>query len=185
MKYTEPFSICELNALLDCVPEEGALYWKTRSASDFSGKGAAKNAERWNKQFVGKPAITSITEAGYFRGAVKGKQVNAHRIVWAIAHGRWPKGLIDHINGDRQDNRISNLRETDHIGNGQNAKISKANKSGHTGISWCKQQEKWKVQLRDNRRKRTIGRFKELADAVAAKEQAYTEIGFHPNHGRK
>lgn len=183
MKFIEPFSIAEIRRLLRLDPKTGALTWRDRQAQDFSGSDVF--ARRWNKQFSGRPAMTSVTEAGYYRGGIKGVLLYAHRVVWALHYGVWPQNVIDHINGDTLDNSIENLRETDHIGNGQNARLSAANTSGHTGISWCKQQEKWKVQLRDNGRKRTIGRFKDLADAVAAKQKAYKEIGFHPNHGRK
>lgn len=64
----------------------------------------------------------------------KGKVYKAHRIAWLLHYGEWPSGFIDHINRDPSDNRISNLRVTDHSGNAMNRGVSSNNTSGYKGV---------------------------------------------------
>lgn len=173
-----------LRQLLRYEPETGLLLWRQRDACFYAHADKASLAKRWNAQFAGRAALIHIGEHGYRYGAVLGRKVKAHRVAWALHFGVWPCGVIDHINGDRLDNRIANLRDTDHAGNGRNAKRSTANRSGHTGVSWCATQAKWKVQIRDRGRKVTVGRYASLAEAVSARDRANLEFGYHENHGR-
>lgn len=176
----------ELRQLLRYEPTTGMLFWRVRGPEWFDHEWPESFAEGWNARFAGEEAVACVdSSSGYKTGSILRVRVKAHRVVWAMCRGDWPHGVIDHINGDKTDNRIENLRDTNHIINGRNAKKSKANTSGHTGISWCSQQSKWKVQLRDSGAKVTIGRFQELAEAVAARDEAYRRIGFHENHGKR
>jgi len=80
---------------------------------------------------------------------VDGHRYFAHRIVWLMCTGRWPTGQIDHINGDRTDNRLDNLREVSNQVNGQNKRIPKrGNTSGLLGVSWMTQAGKWRAQIK-------------------------------------
>lgn len=173
-----------LRQLLRYDPETGDIFWMPRDAGFYSHPNRDSLAKRWNAQFAGRAALIHVGEHGYRYGAVLGRKVKAHRAAWALHFGAWPRGVIDHINGDRIDNRIANLRDTDHVGNGRNAKRSTANTSGHTGVSWCAIQAKWKVQIRDRGRKVTVGRYSSLAEAVSARDRANREFGYHENHGR-
>lgn len=58
--------------------------------------------------------------AGYVSVRLNGRQYQAHRVIWAMAHGKWPDGVIDHINGIRSDNRLDNLRDVSQRGNLRN-----------------------------------------------------------------
>ena len=69
---------------------------------------------------AGKPALAHLTSKGYFEGRFLGKPLLSHRVVFYLSRGYWPTGLIDHINGDRSDNRPTNLRESSHKDNGAN-----------------------------------------------------------------
>ena len=67
---------------------------------------------------TGKPA--GHIKSGYVRIAIGGVNVFAHRAAWAIAHGKWPDEVVDHINRDRQDNRLENLRDVSGAVNAKN-----------------------------------------------------------------
>ena len=67
--------------------------------------------------------------------AIKGKTYLAHRVIWIMETGDWPSGMIDHINGNPSDNRISNLRDVTHSTNAQNQRYSQArSKTGLLGV---------------------------------------------------
>lgn len=174
-----------LRQLLRYEPETGKLYWRARTESMFCDKKhtAAHNAAKWNARYSGKEAFTAFLD-GYKRGAVFTRHYRAHRIIWTMVHGNWPDDEIDHINGNRADNRISNLRSVGRVCNSQNAKRSSANTSGVTGVRWCKNRCKWEVQIMVNGRKVNLGRFVNKADAIAVRKSAERQHGFHANHGR-
>ena len=75
------------------------------------------------------------TPNGYWRLFLKGKSMLAHRAAWLAVHGKWPTHETDHINGNRIDNRIANLREATSAENKQN--VARTNKSGFCGVAAC------------------------------------------------
>ncbi len=119
-----------------------------------------------------------------FRIGGEKKFAYMHRIAWMLTHKKWPEGQIDHINGNRADNRLENLRDVPLGTNRKNMKKPKNNTSGYMGIGWDKGRNKWNVKIGVNGKTVNIGRFKELDEAIAAREQAEIEYGFHKNHGR-
>ena len=87
---------------------------------------------------TGKRRRGTITKAGYLNIALRFKgnfyNLNFHRFVWALCHGSWPQLTIDHINGNRLDNRIENLREVSQSENTLNMLLTwKPNKD--TGVT--------------------------------------------------
>jgi hypothetical protein len=71
-----------------------------------------------------------------------GARCKAHRAAWLLVYGRQPQGVIDHINGDRADNRIVNLRDVDHAGNRQNQTTARSDsKTGLVGVRLYKQRQ--------------------------------------------
>jgi len=135
--------------------------------------------KKWNTRYAGKPAMTALRNTGYLHGRIFDKGYQAHRVAWALAHGEWPKGEIDHINGVRTDNRIENLRDIPKAENQRNMKRNKRNKSGVPGL-FRRKSGGWAVSIQGE----YIGTFKCAGRAVAARKQAERERGFHPNHGR-
>jgi hypothetical protein len=78
--------------------------------------------------------VRSISSNGYCRVGIFGRRIHAHRLIWALVHGKWPAGLdIDHINGIRSDNRLQNLRAVDRSTNLENIKQAKSNNKS-TGL---------------------------------------------------
>lgn len=119
-----------LHELLVCDAEAGKLYWRERGPEWFEGSRNVEGACRsWNTRYAGASALMSLSANGYRRGAVLDKTLLAHRVIWAMHNRAWPAECIDHVNGDRLDNRISNLREATLSENKANAgRRSKANR---------------------------------------------------------
>ena len=174
-----------LRKLLRYEPETGKLYWRERTSDMFvDGRRSAEWAcKAWNGKHAGKEAFTALG-GGYLYGGVLGKFYIAHRVIWAIWNGDWPSEQIDHINGDRCDNRIKNLRAVSHAENGKNQKLSVTSTSGVCGIHWYKRSSKWSAEITVNGSKKHLGYFIEKSDAIAARKDAEIKYGFHPNHGR-
>lgn len=76
---------------------------------------------------------------GYWRIRVNGEKHRAHRLAWLYVNGAWPIDQLDHINGDKLDNRICNLREATNSENQQNRSLPKSNTSGRLGVHFDKQ----------------------------------------------
>ena len=177
-----------LNELLEYNPMTGALVWRKRSEKWFASKGgvsAQANAERWNKRYANKPALSSLTNYGYLCGALVGFRVLAHRVVFAMHYGEWPKGQIDHINGDRFDNRICNLRDVSRAENAKNSKKPITNTSGVIGVTWNRSRKKWVAQIKVDQKNQFLGHFDCKEDAATARAEAELRFGFHENHGRE
>ena len=174
-----------LRKLISYDPETGALTWRPRPSSLFSSdkQSAEHNAAIWNGRRAGSPAMPTLTEFGHQYGSVLGKKVKAHRVAWAIYHGRWPTDQIDHINGDPADNRIENLREVSQCENMRNQRRSSRNTSGAIGVRW--ESGKWRAQMSLKSGRLNLGRFSNFEDAVAARKAAEAKYGFHENHGRE
>lgn len=183
MSGVEPDIIREL---LDYNPETGKLFWKHRDIRFFEASGN-KTAEQvcrwWNNRFAGKDAFTATGVYNCRAGRIFGRPQYAHRVAWVIVHGEWPTHQIDHINGDRADNRLSNLRAVDHATNMLNKRIYASNKSGEPGVTLNKRTGRWESHYRLNSRRVHIGTFTRLDDAIAARRAATAGL-YHANHGR-
>lgn len=176
-----------LRKLLRYEPDTGKLYWRKRTHDMFAdGKyDAERSCKIWNIRFADKEAFTSISAANYACGLIFGRHYLAHRVIWAICNGDWPSEQLDHINGDRGDNRIKNLRSVSHAENGRNQKRPSNNTSGVIGVNWHKFHKKWQSCIRLDRKIIHLGYFTDKADAIAARKAAEAKYGFHPNHGRQ
>lgn len=153
-------------ALRHC-PDTGILYWNRRS--DMPAK--------WNGRWEGM-AAGSMDSKGYVSVRILWRRYRAHRVAWCIMSGSWPDMEIDHINGDRADNRPSNLRLADHSENGRNRGIQSNNTSGFKGVSWHSGSRKWLAQIVSRGRHESLGLFSDPKDAYAAYCQAA-----HKQHG--
>lgn len=175
-----------LRKLLRYEPETGKLFWRERSVELFEdGKYSAERVcATWNSCHAGKEALITLNAYGYKQGRVFNQMLYAHRVIWAMVHGEWPKHDIDHKDGVRDDNRISEIRAATRKENMQNLKRSSANTSGVTGVGWKKSCSKWRARITINEKQIHLGLFARKEDAIAARKAAETRYGFHPNHGR-
>jgi hypothetical protein len=114
---------------------------------------------------------------GYFQIDVLGKRFLAHRLAWAYVHGVWPTHQIDHINGNRSDNRISNLREATPEENGANrTTLDSRNTSGVRGVYWARRDKRWRAQICLSGKRMYLGNYHSKADAAAAYNAAAIKL---------
>lgn len=158
-----------LRKLLRYEPDTGRLFWRegTRQFSRQSSNGAG-----------------TLDSHGYYQIKISGRIYQVHRVCYAIHHGIWPNNHIDHINGDRTDNKIDNLRDITRSENMKNMKLKSNNSSGFAGVHFDKLNKKWRAQIMVNGRWKHLGRFESIDDAVSARNAAEKEYGYHENHGR-
>jgi hypothetical protein len=120
---------------------------------------------------------------GYWRVPYKGKIYSAHRLAWFYVHGVFPPDQVDHINHQRDDNRIANLRLATNTENGRNRSLSTNNTSGVTGVYWEKREGKWRATIKANGKRIHLGCFYNIECAIAARQAANIKYKFHRNHG--
>lgn len=185
-----PRDLCPklLHELLDLDKSSGSLTWKVRTPDHFmDGKSArcpAWRASRWNSRHAGNPAL-AVNVDGYRKGYICGEVHSAHRVIFAMVTGIWPAGQVDHINGDRSDNRPENLREVTNRQNARNQKRFRTNTSGVSGVVWNKAESAWKARINDDSGRRNLGTYKTKAEAIAARRAAEILVGYSKTHGRR
>lgn len=174
-----------LRKLLRYEPETGKLFWRKRMPDMFSdgAKTAAHQCNAWNVKFLNKEAFTCNCR-GYKVGAIFNKSYRAHRLIWAIVHGSWPINEIDHINGIKHDNSLKNLRTVSRAQNLRNIKKRKDNTSGHNGINWNKDIQKWNAKITLNNKQIHLGSYDCLSAAIIARKTAEKGHGFTERHGQ-
>lgn len=134
---------------------DNQLYWLDRS--DIN-KGANTRLRFTN-------AFTCKNKSGYFHGRVNQKTYLAHRVIWALYYNEWPYGEIDHINGDRSDNRIENLRIATPSENRCNRGKQSNNTSGYKGVYFNKRNNSWYAEIRKSGTKKYLGSAKTPEEA--------------------
>ena len=148
---------------------DGKLYWRQDRASQ---KCKGKVAGALNNDGYSKVRVREL-----------GGSIGVHRVIYCMQHGYMPD-FIDHINGNRDDNRIENLRAVTQQQNSYNGKIRTHNTSGSKNVSWNKRLQKWGVSITVNYKRKFLGLFEdlELADLVAT-EARNKYHGAYANHG--
>jgi hypothetical protein len=153
----------KLKEVLEYNPETGVFIRKSFSGNN--GAGAAK---------IGEPA-GALDDRGYLRIRVYGKKYRAHRLAWFWVHGEFPTG-IDHINGIKTDNRISNLRLANQLENSQNRLASRNSTSKYLGVSKITATGKWRAQIGFANKRHHIGFFDSEEEAYEAYKKTKAEM---------
>jgi len=121
---------------------------------------------------------------GYRCIRIDSKTYSSHRLAYLYMTGKFPDDEIDHISGDRTDNRWCNLRAVTRNENLKNQKTPSNNKSGVIGVHWSASGSKWYAQITANGIQKHLGCFDDLSVAKEARKKAEIDHGFHQNHGR-
>lgn len=158
-------NIDRLRELFDLNFTTGELRWRV-------GRGRARAGD----------IAGGLSGPGYLYVGVDGIPTLAHRIVFALVHG-FVSEYVDHKNGNRTDNRPSNLRAATNSQNSTNQRLRGTNRSGVKGVYWYAQRSKWLGQVTFNGRTHTVGYFNDLREAeakvMAFREQLCKEFARH------
>ena len=185
LKKPDPLPTIErLRQLVRFDARTGRLFWLHRDQETFSGneKFRERTAMRWNRVFAGKEAGGDYH--GYRRLMIDGVHHFAHRVIWKMETGEEPVE-IDHINGDKGDNRLANLRSVVRPVNMKNKALYKSNSSGFPGVEFHARDRVWVAKIGVGGGQLHLGNFKTKDEAVAARIAAQVVLDFHPNHGRE
>ena len=114
-------------------------------------------AKTGRKTVVGKH-VGSEHSGGYLEMSINGFRLFAHQVAWLLMTGEWPEWQIDHINGDRKDNRWENLRRAEQRLNSANMKRRPNNKSGRKGVVQTKSGN-WQAFIHIDGKTKSLGTY--------------------------
>ncbi|AUR88129.1 HNH nuclease, partial [Vibrio phage 1.110.O._10N.261.52.C1] len=164
-----------LNEVLLYNKNTGEISWKDRNGTPGS--------KSFNSKYAGR-AATNLDRGGYLGVSIGGEWFVAHRVAWVLHYGSINEELhVDHVNHDRADNRISNLRMVDRGVNSKNRSPS-SNTKYCLGVSFRKNRGKFQAKISSDGRTHYLGTFGSLLDACCARKSAEISMGFHENHGK-
>lgn len=124
---------------------------------------------------IGSIAGCFVKTTGYWQIGINGTRYLAHRLAWYFIHGSFPEGNIDHINQNKLDNRIVNLRISTVSQNACNAPKHRDNRSGYKGVDFDKRKNKYRARIRINNKQIQIGYFATAEEAA----KAYDDVVIH------
>jgi hypothetical protein len=150
---------------LDIDTTTGRIFWKV----------ADEGSSKLLKRRSGKPAGHHDAR-GYLRIGINRTKVGAHRLIWLVATGSLPDGVIDHRDGNPRNNAISNLRVATPSQNTINGKVRATNQTGFTGVSFAKDRNMWRADITLDRKQTCLGFFATPEDAHAARLNAASDL---------
>jgi hypothetical protein len=161
MKTKSDLTFAEIDQVLSYCPKSGIFKWKKHlggrspKCGEFAGTGH---------------------NAGYIQIGYKQKIYLAHRLAWLLTHQDRPFKRLDHINGNKKDNRICNLRECTHSQNLLNRSKQINNKTGYKNIFLEGRSKKYMVKINKNKKVYYVGKFAKLENAIKARDRAHKKI---------
>lgn len=180
-KYRKVIDVDLVRRLLDYDEKTGVMRWKARPLSLFAN---ARVGKAWNTKFTGKCATGTLMQ-GYPTVCIYDERFLAHRVAWAIFYGCQPPEIIDHINRDRTDLKISNLRAVTDSENARNCSLRSDNKTGLSGI-WRLSPKKggkpWAVAM-GGKVRMIYKRHRNFCSALKHRNSVLFDGGFSRDHG--
>ncbi len=162
----------DFNRYLSYYPESGTVLWRDSIEVFTSVRGF--------------PAGSPHKE-GYRQVKIKGRMYLLHRVIWHMVTGEWPPNDLDHIDGDRSNNKWVNLRLATRQENLRNSS-GKLHTSKYKGVSWDKVRSKWVAYCKCDGKVRNLGRFDEERDAAMAYDNFvkdkfgdFARLNIHPS----
>lgn len=152
-KHTRP---ADVRKLLRFNPKTGVLTWRV---------------ERHGRPYGYIPAgaeAGSVWSSGYRYVMLDGATYPASRLAYVLMRGRWPRRQMDHDNGDRADNRWSNLRVATRSQNQGNRKVGRNNRLGVKGVCYEADRKKYKATIEMKGKSVNLGRFDTVEEAQTA-----------------
>lgn len=152
-------------------PSTGRLYWRVTNS---------------NRAVAGSE-VAAVRNWGYVGVRLHGKTYQAHRVIWDMMNPGdklEPGDEIDHIDHNRENNLLANLRKTSRKENSRNLSLARNNTSGTTGVRFDKSRSKWRAEIKVKKQVIHLGRFDTIEEAVTARKEAERKYGFHENHGK-
>lgn len=144
---------------------------------------------RWNPQLSvkgipsGCRAGSVETRSGYRRIKIHGTSYAEHRLAWLYSYGDWPKGVIDHLDHNRSNNALCNLRDVSQAENMKNTKQVSGTITGHQGIWYNSKTNRYVAEITVAGKKVYQRVFRTCNQAIEAREAELIKHGFHENHG--
>lgn len=178
--YTPPRASAETaRAMFGYNQKTGDLLWKPRLREHSPSEAAWSN---WNGRWASKP-VGCVDTKGYLTTNFCGRSVRVHRIILLMHTGEFPK-VVDHIDGDKLNNRLDNLRVATPSQNQHNQGTPSTNRSGVKGVWFVPRTGKWASQIRVDGVRHTVGSFETLHEATEAVRAAREKFhGEFANHG--
>jgi len=164
MKKSNTYTAEYVLSVLDYTADSGKFIWKNRPKYHFKN---ARSHSVWNKRYAGKEA-GCLQKTGYIAMSLDNVKVYAHRIVFLLENGEWPENQVDHINGNRSDNRRSNLRLATRNQNQHNRSARLDNKLGIKGVCKHKQCNRYQAKIWVNSKCIHLGLFETQEEAKEA-----------------
>jgi len=128
---------------------------------------------------IKKGPIFSKSISGYYNVNIYRKKYQLHRIVWLYVHGYFPENGLDHIDRNKLNNKITNLREVSVQCNARNVGLRVQNISNVTGVSFEVDRIKWRATIKVNNKNCYLGRYSDYIEAVATRLAAEQCLGWH------
>lgn len=165
-----------IKSILKYDAKSGLFTWKPR----------VNYSQTWNKRYANKPAGSLKVDSGYVLICIDYSLYRAHRLAIIYQYGDCECQEVDHINGNRSDNRISNLRVATRNQNRRNTKIPNNNSTKIMGVSWDKSRGRWQTYINPSDRNRiSLGRYDDFFEACCVRRSAEVKYNYHENHGKR
>lgn len=137
-----------------------------------------RKRDKYGREY-NQPCGNKPTQHGYGALKINGRSYRVHRLIWLFHYGEFPSEFIDHIDGNKMNNRIDNLRTVSNQINNHNNKIRTDNTSGYPNVYWHKGTRKYQVRITVDGKENFIGLYATFSDAILAAMLA--KIEHHPS----